>query len=371
MTGMQNMVANLSAVDDGRPIFITWLVRYKNELANVVWGIGAAIFLFGFQTSLFISFWNTGALIINKMDGTVWVHPRGVECFENPAALDTRYEWLLRGQSGVRAVNKAILGFVPWKGANGRWIDVTLVGYSRIAERPQTVFFDRTDSSRLGTLVGDSAEAAGHRVYLGGTLHGYSSFLGLPYVLADYRTAESILGFPDERTNFFILDVTGDPEKVARKIQASFPELEIVSKSKMAFKSSLYWVERTGAGAAIMTAAVLALVVGFVFSFFSVQRFIDNIRYDLVTLLLLGADRGLLAWWIIPFCATIGIAASIGGAFAVFPFTFFVRFQIPWVHAIPSVLTASIAVGGATAIIASALAVRSISNMNEMEALRG
>lgn len=368
---MQKLVANWSAFDDGRPIFITWLIRYKYELINVVWGIGAAIFVFGFQTSLFISFWNAGALIVNKMDGDIWVHPPGVECFENPALLDTRYEWLLRGQSGVRAVNKAILGFVPWKGANGKWIDVTLVGYSRIAERPQTVFFDWTDSNRLGTTVGDSAEVAGHRVYLGGTLHGYSTFLGLPYVLADYRTAESILGFSKDRTNFLILDVVGDPEKVAKHIQTAFPELQIVSKSKMAFGSSLYWVERTGAGAAIMTAAVLALVVGFVFSFFSVQRFIDNIRYDLVTLLLLGADQWRLAWWIIPFCATMGMVASIGGTLAVFPFTSVVRLQIPWVFAIPSVLAGSVVLGGATATLASALAVRSISNMDEMEALRG
>jgi hypothetical protein len=368
---MQTSVASLTTADEGRPIFITWLIRYKDGLTNAVWGIAAAIFIFGFQTSLFISFWNTGALFINKMHGDVWVHPRGVECFENPALLDTRYEWLLRGQPGVRAVNKAILGFIPWKGANGRWLDVTLVGYSRMAERPQTVFFDRTDSGRLGTRVGDSAEAGGHRVYLGGTLRGYSSFLGLPYVLADYRTAESILGFSDDSTNFLILDVTGDPENVARRIQAAFPELEIVSKSRMAFQSSLYWVERTGAGTAIMTAAVLALVVGFVFSFFSVQRFIDNIRYDLVTLLLLGGDQWRLAWWIIPFCATIGIAASIGGALAVFPFTYLVRLEIPWVLAIPSVLAGSVALGGATASMASALAVRSMSNMDEMEALRG
>lgn len=355
------------------PVFFVWMLRHWPELANVGWGISVAVFLFGFQACVFASFWEAGARFVNRFEGQIWIRPPGVSSFEATGLLDERYEWLVHAQPGVSSVKKAIFGFVPWKDDAGRWSNVALIGYSRLPERPGTVFIEAAGATSLGTPLGSSAEAGGRTVFAGGLLEGYSSFLGMPYVLADYRTAREVLTFPTGRTNFLLIELTPgiNPQVAVDGLRRLVPELEVVTKARMSFDSSLFWVRKTGAGGAILLAAVLALVVGFVFSFFSVQRFTDRIRRDLVTLLLIGARRSDLSRRIVLYCASLSLITSLLGAIMVVPAMALARVAIPWVHATPGVLVLALMVGVASGALAAWAAARTVAGMDEMEAFRG
>src|SRR5258707_4795687 len=51
---------------------------------------------------------------------------------------------------------------------------------------------------------------------------------------------------------------------VQQNLRQRLPEVDVLTQSEFAHKSRMYWTMKTGAGGAILTAAVLAFLIGLV-----------------------------------------------------------------------------------------------------------
>src|SRR5437660_12780972 len=82
---------------------------------------------------------------------------------------------------------------------------------------------------------------------------------------------------------------------VKHSLKQRLPEVDVLTREEFAHKSRMYWVIKTGAGSAILTAAVLAFLIRrVVVSQTIFANTMENIE-EYGTLNALGATRGLVA----------------------------------------------------------------------------
>src|SRR5258708_34287819 len=82
---------------------------------------------------------------------------------------------------------------------------------------------------------------------------------------------------------------------VQKNLRQRLPEVDILTREEFAHKSRMYWVIKTGAGSAILTAAVLGFLIGLVVVSQTIYaNTMENIE-EYATLKLLGASQAFVA----------------------------------------------------------------------------
>ena len=74
-------------------------------------GVALAVFLMVFQGSLLVGFIQAAGRVVRSIDGSVWIVPRGVPCFDLSARLPRRFADLARQTSGVNRTIAVASGF--------------------------------------------------------------------------------------------------------------------------------------------------------------------------------------------------------------------------------------------------------------------
>jgi putative ABC transport system permease protein len=274
------------------------LVRQPLRFLLTVVGIGFAVFLMTFQGSLLAGFLRSASRVIDSTDADIWIAARGVGFFDFPNTIPEPAAARAYGVAGVTEVRKVIAGLAFWQRPSGSRKTIVVVGVEGESAAPGEVAVDTTDRGALGlAALPAEVEIAGRRARVSRTVAGFASFLGSPYVFAGYRDAQRYLGVDAGRTMFLLVRVarTSDRAVVEAALRRRFPELEVWSRAAFSASARRYWLFQTGAGGALLTAALLGFVVGTVIASQTMYATTMENLEEFATLAAMGASHGFVA----------------------------------------------------------------------------
>ena len=311
--------------------------RDGRALLFAAFGCGLSATVAVFQFAVFTSFLSAAVVALDHVKADAWVAARGVQCFDFPYPLSDAYgPQLLRFFPGA-SMRRIGFGFAPWTAHDGESANVAVVAIEGLKADPRTIYADRSDWVRLGLDKSPYGEISGLGVKASKDPVNLATFLGAPYVLADFVDGRRALRFDNDNISFIALDLPGHRASQAAlaDARAHFPELTILSNARFRLSSQLYWLIKTGAGTAIMLGAILAAVLMFVFLVSGVGRFAQRRRADLMSLLGMGGSPALIRR-ILLLIGIVIAASGIVGACVMVPILDVLTDGItPWVHAGP------------------------------------
>ena len=256
---------------------------------------GIAAIVATLQFAVFTSFLAAGAAAPRYLAADAWITERGVECFDFPTPLADGYRGALLAELPGAEIERVVVGFTAWVSPTGARGNVALIGSDSAALAPREFRAEQSDLKRL-QLEDDKLDASigGTSVILAATTDRLATFLGAPYVEMSYETAHAILGYPPETAAYLAVRFPdGAPADLAARlarIEVQFPELSARTGSQFEENSSSYWQNKTGAGAAILLAAVLASLLMVLLLVNSVGRFVQRRQSDIISMLGHGAS---------------------------------------------------------------------------------
>lgn len=253
-----------------------------------------------FQTAVFASFLRAGAVAPSAIGGDVWVMARGVQCFDFPTSFGRDYQGIVARYFPDAQYRRVAFGFTEWRSPDGMRANVAVIGTDDGQVAPTGFIADQSDLARLGISSGGNAVAA--TASIGNISLGFdrptddlATFLGAPYVRADFDIARRAIAMPSDQISFLVIDLpNGVPDNldaVRAALARDFPEIDVMSAKAFRDSSSTYWQAKTGAGTAILLAAVLASLLMNVLLVSAIGRFVQRYDQDLLSLLGHGADR--------------------------------------------------------------------------------
>jgi putative ABC transport system permease protein len=272
-------------------------------------GIAFAYFLMVFQGSMLYGFMRAAASVVNASDAEIWIGARGVPCFDLGAPVPKRYAALSHGVNGVAGVAELVTGFAEYRKPGGRHQLIALVGAEPEAgplfpipavERhgrvpvPEALLVDGRSAALLEVRsLPAEVELNGKRARVVGSVAGFSSFLGCPYVFTSYGDAARYLEIDPDHTMYLLvrLDERAAAGAVKLALQERLPELDVWTREEFAWRSQRYWLTQTGAGAGILAAALLGFLIRLVVASQSIYATTMENLGEYATLKALGASR--------------------------------------------------------------------------------
>ncbi len=258
------------------------LFHDKLRLAVTLTGIVFALVLIIVESGLFIGFSETTSCLIDHSRVDLWVTSRNVSYFDLATPLPERRLYQVKRVPGVSNAEKyivhwarwncpdhqqeiQIVGFNPDSGMAGPWNLVQ--GSVQDLKTPDGVIVDDFYKKKLGVSgIGEVFEVSGHRARVVGFSHGIRAFTTSPYVFTAFRHAQDYALMKEDQTSYITvkLERGADIEEVRANILANVKDVDVLTGPEFSRKTQRYWTFTTGAGIALLLAAVLGLAVGFV-----------------------------------------------------------------------------------------------------------
>jgi len=255
------------------------------------------------------------------------------------------------GVPGVLQTSRVCMAFAVYRTPAGKQQVVALVGADpnvgkrfpvpdapESAERmsPDAVLYDVSDRKQIevGALPAE-VEINRHRASIEREIQGYGAFLGVPFLFTSYRNAIRYLDFHSDQAVYILLrtDKSYPLSVVQQSLKQRLPEVDVLTRDEFAHKSRMYWTIKTGAGGAILTAAVLGFLIGLVVVSQTIYaNTMENLE-EYATLKALGAPQSLVARIVLAQALICGAVGSVLGLLAVVPSISYAKSLIPWIHA--------------------------------------
>ena len=232
---------------------------------------------------LFIGFTVTTSNLIDHAGADLWVTSPKVPYVEMGVPFSERKLNQIRAISGVSDAEKLVGQWTQWKLHNGAQESIQIVGanpdstlgrpWNLVEGRaedlkdPDAVILDEIYKQKLGvTRVGEVFEIRGHRARVVGFTRGIRSFTTSPYVFSTFKNGQDFTGMREDQTTYILVKLApgANLEQVRRDILAQVKNVDVYSTTEFSHMTRFYWMFTTGAGVAVLIAAVLGLVVGFV-----------------------------------------------------------------------------------------------------------
>jgi len=309
-------------------LLLAWrnLVRQPLRFLLTLVGIGFAVFLMMFQGSLLAGFLRAASKIIDTADADIWIAARGVGFFDFPNTIPAPAAAEAYGVPGVAEVRKAVVGLTFWKRPAGSRKTIVVVGAEAgmtdrlptagAAAPPGEVVVDVSDRTALGiSALPLDVEIGDRRARVTRTGSGFASFLGSPYVFAGYSDAMRYLHVDPDRTMFLLVRVGRghDLGAVEAALRRRFPDLQVWSRDDFSRSARQYWLLQTGAGGALLTAALLGFVVGTVISSQTMYATTMENLEEFATLAAMGAARAFIVGIVLTQAVFSGILGAVLG----------------------------------------------------------
>ena len=326
------------------------IVHDRARFSVTVLGVSFAVFLMVFQGSLLVGFLRAASRLIDASDSDIWITARGVQAFEFGIPIEGRLREMAAGVPGVLETSRVCMAFAVYRTPNGKQQVVALVGADRNAgERfpvpdvpgspegisPDAVLYDVSDRDLIQvTAMPAEVEVNRHRARIERQINGYGAFLGVPFLFTSYRNASRYMGAGPEEAMFVLLRVDKgySTSDVQQSLRQRFPEVDVLTRDEFARKSRTYWTMKTGAGGAILTAAVLGFLIGLVVVSQTIYaNTMENIE-EYATLKALGASQAFVARIVLTQALICGAVGSILGLLAVVPSISYAKSLIPWIY---------------------------------------
>jgi putative ABC transport system permease protein len=201
---------------------------------------------------------------------------------------------------------------------------------------PDAVLYDVSDRKQIEVnALPAEVEINRHRASIEREIDGYGAFLGVPFLFTSYRNATRYMDFGPEESMYILLrvDEKHSVSEVEQNLRQRLPEVDVLTQSEFAHKSRMYWTIKTGAGGAILTAAVLGFLIGLVVVSQTIYaNTMENIE-EYATLKALGASQAFVARIVLTQALICGAVGSILGLLAVIPSIGYAKSLIPWIYA--------------------------------------
>ena len=259
------------------------LFHDRVRLAVTLTGVVFAVVLIVVQLGLYVGFSRTTTALVDMSRADLWVVSKNVPYIEQGIPFSERKLYAVRATPGVAEAENYIVRFSRWKRADGQEEAVQVVGVNPESTMGQawnivagkredlkvddSVFVDRIYFPKLGVRgLGDAAEIMGRRTRVLGLTQGIRTFTTSPYVFTNYRNALDYGNLRDDQTMFILIKAQAgvNVRDLQRRLQAGLTGVDVLTRQQFSAMTRHYWMYTTGAGMAVLMAAVLGLLVGMV-----------------------------------------------------------------------------------------------------------
>jgi len=337
-------------------------------------GVTFSVILMSLQAALLIGFAATSSQLVDRAAGDIWIVPKGTRNVDQSGDIMTSRRYQALASSGVAAVEQMIVKFLPWKRPDGGIEVVIVIGvdpaHPAVApwnfsvgsldslKQPDGIVIDSLYAKKLGvTRVGESIEINGHRTRISGITSGIRAFTQSPYVFASLNTARKLADLGEDRTTYLVVRAQpgADISEVSERLRGRFPDVDVWRAVAFSWRTREYWLLTTGAGAALVIAAILGLVVGVVITAQTLYAATVERLQEYATLRAMGASKLYVHRIILTqalMAATLGYTIGISLSFAAIHFARdgTAAFLLPW-HFVLALAIATAAMCTAGAVI--------------------
>ena len=259
------------------------LFHDKVRLAVTLTGIVFAVVLIVVELGLFVGFTVTTSGLIDHSGADLWITSKNVPYVEQGVAFSERKLNQVRAVPGVADAQKIIAHWTQWKRHDGGEESVQIVGFNvddplerpwnlvegRVEDlkHPDAIILDELYKQKLGvTRLGEVFEIGGHRARVVGFTRGIRSFTTSPYVFTSFKNAQDFTNMREDQTLFILVKLApgANLDQVRQNLLGHVRDVEVLTTSQFSHMTRFYWMFTTGAGVAVLIAALLGLVVGFV-----------------------------------------------------------------------------------------------------------
>jgi putative ABC transport system permease protein len=334
------------------------LLYDKVRLTVTLTGIVFAVVLIVVELGLFVGFTVTTSSIIDRSNVDLWIVSKHTPYIEQGAPFTERKLYQVLTTPGVASAEKYIVRFGQWKTPDGAQESVQIVGFNtrtgvggpwnlvagsvKDLQTPDAVIVDELYKKKLGvTHLGQVFEINGHRARIVGFTRGIRSFTTAPYVFTSFKNGQKYTRLNENQTVFIVVRaVSGTNLKVLQQnLESRVRDIDALTTSKFSSMTRFYWMFTTGAGVAVLIAALLGLAVGVVVVAQTIYATtVDHIR-EFGTLKAMGAPNSYVYCVII---SQAGMSAVAGYGLAMVVSAFIVHASqsggaailLPWPMAI-------------------------------------
>lgn len=304
------------------------LAHDRTRLLATLVGIAFSVVLMGAQLGLLIGFAQTASTLVTHADADLWVVPLGTSNVDIAGRMPSRRRHEALSVAGVASVDEYMVQFAFWRKPDGGSESVIITGFSLASGRgapwalaegavadlqvPDAVIIDQLYRKKLGIeKLGQVIEINSRRARVVGFTEGIRTFTQSPYVFTTHARAQHFTRVPGDETTYLLvkLDEGADAQQVRTALAARLPWVEVLTRAEFARRTQAYWLITTGAGAALLLAAALGLVVGIVIVGQTLYASTLDRQAEYATLRAIGADHRYLNRVIIKQAA---ISATLG-----------------------------------------------------------
>ena len=254
-------------------------IRFAVTLTGIVFALVLIIVQFG----LFLGFTTTTSNNIDHSGADLWIVFHGVSYFDTGRMFSERKFYEVLSTPGVQQAEKYMQNFANWKKPEGGIENIQIIGFhpgSGLGEPWNLVAGDVQDvkledgvivdelyKEKLGvTKIGDRVEIGDHRARVVGFTHGIRSFTTSPFVYTSFKNSLDYTrtrAREDQLVYILVKAAPGvSPQQLKANLKRHLSDVDIYTTTEFSSRTRFYWMFTTGAGLAVLTAALMGLVVG-------------------------------------------------------------------------------------------------------------
>jgi putative ABC transport system permease protein len=269
----------------GGTTLLAWrnLSHDRARFAVTLVGVLFAVLLMGVELGLLQGFARTTSSLVDHTAADLWVTSAGTTNVDISGRLDERKRFEALAVPGVVQADKLMMQFAFWRKPDGGTESVSMIGFNLAGgqglpwnlvegsvadlQRDDAVIIDRLYAAKLGvSALGQTVEINNHRARVVGFTAGIRTFTQSPYVFTTHRNAQHFTFFKPGETTYLLVRVApgADVLRVRAALQQRLGRVNVWRAQDFARQAQRYWLVTTGAGSALLLAALLGLVVGIV-----------------------------------------------------------------------------------------------------------
>src|SRR5579864_3371802 len=259
------------------------LVHDRVRLIVTLVGVVFAVVLINVEVGLFLGFADATSELVDHAGADLWIMPLDTRDVDQVQAISERKLYEALAVPGVRSAARLNVEFTDFKRPDGGMQSVVVVGFDpamglgapwnvvegdiRSLRFPGTIMIDDFYRDKLGvTHLGQIVEINGHRARVVGFTHGIRSFTQSPYVFASTTTALDYSRIRSDQTKYVLVSLLpgANIETVRAALKRVITDVDVRTRAEFSRMTQIYWLFSTGAGLALLVAAVMGLAVGVV-----------------------------------------------------------------------------------------------------------
>jgi putative ABC transport system permease protein len=254
-------------------------IRFAVTLTGIVFALVLIVIQFG----LFLGFMTTTSNNIDHSNADLWIVFHGVSYFDTGRMFSERKFYEVLATPGVEQAEKYIQNFANWKKPDGGMENIQVIGFhpgSGLGEpwnlvagnvldvkQEDAVIVDELYREKLGvSKIGDRVEIGNHRARVVGFTRGIRSFTTSPFVYTSFKNSLDYTRPEAKEDQLAYILVKAAPgvfaTELKNNLQARLSDVDIYTRDEFSRRTRFYWMFTTGAGLAVLTAALMGLVVG-------------------------------------------------------------------------------------------------------------